>query len=152
MVDVKKIIQDMARRGMNAEQIIGTLKELGVPNAEQVFQEALESLREISVAPPEGQPAETPKAAPAAAGAGAATAPAEKEEKVEITIPEEAKKPVPDLEKMISEAEAAPSAAPLEVKELRQKLDEMESLLKALQDTVKQVLETDRGVLLRLKK
>ena len=140
MVDVKKIIQDMARRGMNAEQIIGTLKELGVPNAEQVFQEALESLREVSVAPPEGEnPAQAAPAAPA-------------EEKPEITISDEVKKQAPDLEKMISEAEAAPTAAPAEVKELRQKLDEMESLLKALQDTVKQVLETDRSVLLRLKK
>ena len=147
MVDVKKIIQDMARRGMNAEQIIGTLKELGVPNAEQVFREALESLREMSVAPPEGQQAEKPKAALAAAGAGAA---AMQDEKAEITIPEDVKKPVPDLEKMMSEAESP--EAPADIKELRQKLDEMESLLKALQDTVKQVLETDRSVLLRLKK
>ena len=142
MVDVKKIIQDMARRGMNAEQIIGTLKELGVPDAERVFQEALESLKEVSMAPP-GE-------AGAAAG-GAEKAGEEKPaEKAEITIPEEDRKPVPDLEKIMSEAEKG--EAPADVKELRQKLDEMESLLKALQDTVKQVLETDRSVLLRMKK
>ncbi len=133
MVDVKKIIQDMARRGMSEEQIIGTLKELGVPNAEEVFREATEKLKEVAVAPPEGAPPPPPV----------------EEKPVEIEVPEEEKKPVPDLEKIMKEA--AP-AAPEEVKELRQKLDEITSLLKALQNTLKQVLETDRSVLLRLKK
>ena len=130
MVDVRKIIQDMVRSGMSEEQVIATLKELGVPDAEAVFREATEKLKEMEIAPEGAQGAEAPAGGEEKAGA---------EEKL-----------VPDLEKIMKEASAPPT--PEEARELREKLDEITALLKALQDTVKQVLETDRNVLLRLKK
>ncbi|MCX6768120.1 MAG: hypothetical protein NTY90_05355 [Candidatus Micrarchaeota archaeon] len=134
MVDVRKIIQDMVRSGMSEEQVIATLKELGVPDAEAVFREATEKLKEMEIAPEGAQGA-----------AEAAEAPAGGEEKAGAE-----EKLVPDLEKIMKEASASPT--PEEARELREKLDEITALLKALQDTVKQVLETDRNVLLRLKK
>lgn len=70
------------------------------------------------------------------------------------SVTEEGEKEI-DIQQMLSKASELPKGAtlsPSEAGSLKQKLDETIALLKALEEVNKKILETDREVLMRLKK
>lgn len=73
MPDVKQIIREMLQRGMGEEEVLATLKEIGIENPEAVLQEAS---KELKGAPPAEEPQvveEHEVAAPSAAAEAIST-------------------------------------------------------------------------------
>lgn len=130
MAEVKEIIREMLQRGMEREEVLATLRDIGIENPEDVMREAMESMKAT------GQPT------------GEAKPPA-------LESKEGSGGQEPEQGGLVEEHEIPPAttltATGESVEALDAKMEEALALLKALQDINKKILETNRDILLRLK-
>ncbi|HEV8289741.1 MAG TPA: hypothetical protein VGQ00_02175 [Candidatus Norongarragalinales archaeon] len=127
MVNVQDIIQNMRRRGMTDAQIKQNLKELGVADVESFFEQATSALKEVRMMPED----ENIKPIPFTRIVG-------DEEKSEGATAEERPQVVTRVSKIDTE-------------ELGNRMEEILALMKAMQQVNKQILDTNRDILMRLK-
>lgn len=135
MADLKAAIREMLSRGMTPQQVKDNLRELGVENADEMFEAATESLKGVNLA------AKTSKQEAAAEKTTSMS---------ELSLGGEMQQPVIEKEVASKMAELEKVAAEMPGSS-EEKLDDAIALLKALQEVNKKILETNREMLLRLK-
>lgn len=152
MPEVKDIIREMLQRGMSEEEILSTLRDIGIDNPDAIYKDALAAFQKKQaraaastlpqrLTPP--APAPAPRAA--APEEEGARPPAE-----ELLFGE--KRVVEEREVAAPEGGAAEGVSSASAAALDAKLDEALALLKTLQDLNKKILEANRDILLRLRK
>ena len=152
MADLKAAIREMLKNGMSPQQVKDNLKELGVENADEMFEAATESLKGMNLAAQSAKKtsneltASTSKtqSSPKADSSGMSEMPlgGNNNEPAQPIIEKEVASKMAELEKVASQP--MPGSA-------EEKLDDAIALLKALAEVNKKILETNREMLLRLK-
>ena len=127
--ELASIIRQMLEKGMPAEQIASTLEEMGIPDAKNVVYGVAAEMQggpKVTAAPSSQPGASSPALSASGSSLGLSSAP-------------------------LSGMDASKWDTPGKTLTTEEKLDEILALLKALQQVNKNILETDRSVLLRLK-
>ncbi len=127
MADIKVIVKQMKEAGMTEQDIVDNLKDLGIENAEE---EMSKVLREM-----EGDLKQEPLKITRVKGDS------EREVEVENSLENSEE---PDIMKKVAASNIS------NVDEMEDKLDQIISLLKSMQTLNKQILETNRDVLMKL--
>ena len=153
-MELKAIIREMLKKGMTEQQIKDSLTEIGIPNPDEVYSEATSQIKEVELGAPE-KPAHEEKTGEDEGESlfEDKKEPEMKPEELKITsISGDGEKEV-KIGDMLSDGKPAIMKKMPETSsdDIERKLDETISLLKALQDINKKILETERDVLLRLK-
>lgn len=180
-MDVKVIVKQMRDSGMSNDEIIANLNDLGVANPQQYLNDAptQEPTTPTTTSTPDApsfetigggrkpitktQQEETPAnlfESPAAKTKPTQTNQDEPSPNFQFTKIDGDEEKTVDLEKMLGKEDASEGAQVMRTvaksninsDEIESKLDETVALLKSLQEINKKILDTNRDILMRLKK
>lgn len=175
-MQVKEIIKQMLKDGMTEEEVKQNLRELGIPNIDELYEQSVNDLKEVRItgikkpSPPAQEKDEERKELEGLGGGlfGKEKPEGEKEKMTEEATEAEGDiKPLEitsisdlgeekslSMQEMIDKPELVTSISKTSVHDIdavERKLDDTIALLKALQDINKKILETNREVLTRIK-
>ncbi|MBI5635547.1 hypothetical protein HY993_01125 [Candidatus Micrarchaeota archaeon] len=126
MADLKTAINDMVKKGLSEQVIVSNLRELGVQNPQRVYADAL-------AAPPRQNGSQ----------------PASQAKEQQLLVENASQKPVEQPRVFTNVGKTTPVIG---LDELNAKVDDLSAQLKALSELNQKILDSNREVLLRLKR